>query len=185
MELVDHWKASIRAFSAVVEQIGEDQWSAPTPCPDWTVHQLVSHVADWQRTTVGQLDAPAAISTSLEHDPAAGWAAVRGALEAAVDADGALDQIMDSAFGAAPFGEMMLLPAVDLMFHTWDLATAIGADATLPESTCVACYETMLPFDDAIRQSTGAYSAGYADKIEPPPDADAQTLLLCFGGRQP
>lgn len=43
----------------------------------------------------------------------------------------------------------------------------------------------MLPFDDAIRRSSGAYPDGYDDKIEPPPDADAQTLLLCFGGRQP
>jgi len=185
MESVDHWKAAIAAFSRVVGEVGDDQWAAPTPCPDWTVAELVDHVAGFQRATVGQLDAPDAVDTPIGDDPGAAWIAIRGALVAAVDADGAMDQIMESLFLTAPFRDNILLPTIDLMFHTWDLARAIGADDTLPESTASACYEVMLPYDEAIRRSTGAYPDGYADKIEPPPGADAQTLLLCFGGRQP
>ena len=185
MEPVDHWKVAIAAFSKVVAKVEVDQWSAPTPCPDWTVVELIEHVAGFQRVTVGQLDAPDAIGTALGDDPGAAWNAIRGALETAVDAEGAMDQIMESPWVNGPFRENMLLPTIDLMFHTWDLARAIGTDDTLPESTARACYEVLLPFDEAIRRSTGAYPEGYADKIEPPTDADAQTLLLCFGGRQP
>lgn len=185
MEPIDHWKTAIAAFSNVVAQVRDEQWDSPTPCPDWTVRDVVAHVAHWQRATVGQLDAPAAIATPLDDDPAAWWAVVRGALEAAVAVEGAMDQTMESPWLTAPFGEMMLLPTIDLIFHTWDLAQAIGVDDTLPEATCLACYENMLPFDEAIRVSTGGYPDGYADKIEPPAGANAQTLLLCFGGRQP
>lgn len=185
MELVDHWKAALAAFSERVAQVGDDQWTAATPCPDWNVRQLVDHVADWQRTTVGQLEAPDGIDTPLGDDPAAAWLQIRAALEATVDAPGALEQTMQSPWLTAPAAEMMLLPAIDLMFHAWDLSRAIGVDDTLPEATAMACYEIMQPFDDAIRVSSGQYPAGYADKIEPPPDADAQTRLLCFGGRQP
>jgi len=36
-----------RALSAVghlIAGIRDDQWSAPTPCTDWTVHDLVNHL---------------------------------------------------------------------------------------------------------------------------------------------
>lgn len=187
MEPVDHWKAAISAVNDVVAQVGDDQWAAPTPCPDWTVRELVDHVAWWQGQTTGQLDAPDAIATPLGDDPGAAWTAIQGALVAAVDAEGALDQLMASPFWPepVPFSEGLMLPTIDLMYHAWDLARAIGADDTLPEATAAACHEVMLPYDDAIRASTGAYPDGYADKIDPPAGADAQTMFLCFGGRQP
>ena len=185
MEAVDHWKAALAAFGDAVAAVGDDQWTAATPCTDWNVQQLVEHVVWWQHQTVGQLELPDAAHTPLDGDPGAAWVAIAGALEAAVDAPGALDQTLESPFITAPFHEALLLPAIDLMYHTWDLAQAVGADDTLPEATCAAVYEAMLPFDDAIRASTGAYPDGYADKIEPPPDADPQTLMLCFGGRRP
>ncbi len=36
-----------RAFDAVADLIGNirtDQWSAPTPCADWTVRRVVTHL---------------------------------------------------------------------------------------------------------------------------------------------
>lgn len=185
MEPVDHWRAALAAFSDVVAQVGDDQWDAPTMCPDWNARELVDHVAWWQRTTVGQLGLGPAADTPLGDDPATAWTAIRGALEEAVAAEGAMDETMESPFLTDRFGNMMLLPTIDLVFHSWDLAHGLGLDANLPEETCAACLENMLPFDDAIRKSTGAYPDGYDDKIEPPPGANAQTQLLCFGGRQP
>ena len=186
MEPLDHWRAAIAAFSDVVNQVRSSQWNAKVAsCPEWTVSELIDHVAGFQRITVGQLDAPPAINTPLGSEPAQAWATIRDALETAVGADGAMNATMESPFDTGPFSEMMMLPTIDLMFHTWDLARSIGVDDTLPEATAQACYDVMLPFDDAIRRSTGAYPDGYDDKIPPPPNADPQTLLLCFGGRQP
>lgn len=184
MEPVDHWKTAIAAFSDVLGVVADDQWSAPTPCPDWTVLDLVRHVADFQRATVGQLDAPASNGVEFDDDPVTAWSTIRTALETAVAADGALDEMLHSPFVTAPFREALMLPTVDLMFHAWDLARAIGVDESLPEVTCAACLEALVPFDELIRQS-GGYPDGYADKVEPPRNADTQTRFLCFGGRQP
>lgn len=185
MEPVDHWKTALAAFSDVVAQVGDDQWESATMCPDWNARELVDHAAWWQRMTVGQLGLTPAADTPLGDDPGAAWKTMRAAFEEGVDADGALDEIMESPFLTGPFAEMLMLPTIDLVFHTWDLAHGLGLDDTLPAETCTAVYENMLPYDDAIRASTGAYPDGYADKIEPPAGADPQTLLLCFGGRQP
>jgi len=171
-------------FGRSVEQVGDNQWNLPTPCSDWTVRELLNHVAEFQRAMIGQLHAPEAINTPLGDDPTGAWSAVSSALEAAVDAEGALDQAIVSPFSDAPFRESIMIPTIDLVFHSWDLARAAGLDETLPEETCAAVYELLLPFDELIRQS-GGYPDGYADKVDPPAGADIQTQLLCFGGRRP
>ena len=43
-----------------------------------------------------------------------------------------------------------------------------------------ALYEGMLPLDDMLRQS-----GQYGPRVEVPDDADVQTKLLAFIGRQP
>ena len=184
MEPVDHWIASLEAFDARIGLIGPDDVTRPTPNPGWDVGRLVEHVVWFQRVTVGQLLERPDVDSANITDPLAEWRAASSALRAAVAADGALDQHLDIPFGDGPLRTSIMVPTVDLLFHTWDLARALGVDDTLPEATCAAVYEAMLPFDEAIRRSTGAYPDGYADKIEPPPNADIQTRLLCFAGRQ-
>jgi len=49
-----------RAFAAVAVLIGNiraDQWPAPTPCPDWTVRQVVNHLIGMNRVFVALLAA--------------------------------------------------------------------------------------------------------------------------------
>ena len=50
----------------IIEGIGDDQWSRPTPCPDHDVGALVDHVLGWV-----QVFAAAANGTPYEGDPAA------------------------------------------------------------------------------------------------------------------
>jgi uncharacterized protein (TIGR03086 family) len=185
MEPVEHWKTVLGAFSDRVEQLTDQQWELPTPCADWSTRQLVEHVAEFQCETVGQLlDGPVDLDLTFGTEPRRTWSSLAATLTDAVDADGALDRQMESPWVAGPYRETLLLPTIDLLFHTWDLARAAGLDETLPESTCEIALETMLPFDDAIRSANG-YEGGYADKVEPPPGADVQTRLMCFGGRAP
>lgn len=40
----DAWTHSIDAITAMVEPLGEAQWNLPTPCPGWSVRDIVSHV---------------------------------------------------------------------------------------------------------------------------------------------
>jgi uncharacterized protein (TIGR03086 family) len=68
----------------------------------------------------------------------------------------------------------------DVLVHTWDLARATGQDETLDPDEVHGLYEGMLPIDDVLRQS-GQYGA----RVEVPDDADEQTKLIAFTGRQP
>jgi uncharacterized protein (TIGR03086 family) len=68
----------------------------------------------------------------------------------------------------------------DVVVHTWDLARATHLDETLDADVVGEMLTGMLPLDDMLRQS-----GQYGPKVEVPADADDQTKLIAFTGRQP
>src|SRR5438876_11143104 len=60
-----------RAFDAVgalIIKVRPDQWSAPTPCTDWTVRQLVNHLIGMNRVFAALLaDQPPPPRPSADH----------------------------------------------------------------------------------------------------------------------
>ena len=64
--------------------------------------------------------------------------------------------------------------------HTWDLARATGQDDTLDPEVCAAMLAGMEPIEDVMRGS-GQYGA----RVDVPDDADVQTRMLGFIGRDP
>jgi hypothetical protein len=64
--------------------------------------------------------------------------------------------------------------------HTWDLARATGQDDRLDPGFCAQLLSEMESMEQVIR-SSGQYGA----RVEVPRDADAQTRLLGFIGRNP
>jgi uncharacterized protein (TIGR03086 family) len=68
----------------------------------------------------------------------------------------------------------------DILVHTWDLARAAGLDEALDADEVHRMVEAMEPIDDLLRQS-----GQYGPRVEVPGDADEQTRLIAFTGRQP
>ena len=68
----------------------------------------------------------------------------------------------------------------DVFMHTWDLARATGQDETLDPDKCAVMLEGMLPMDEVLRQS-----GHYGPRVAVPDDADVQTKLIAFIGRNP
>jgi uncharacterized protein (TIGR03086 family) len=68
----------------------------------------------------------------------------------------------------------------DVFMHTWDLARATGQDDTLDPDRCAAMLAGMEPIEDMMRQS-----GQYGPRVEVGEDADAQTKMLAFIGRDP
>jgi uncharacterized protein (TIGR03086 family) len=68
----------------------------------------------------------------------------------------------------------------DVLLHTWDLARATGQDETLDPDEVAMMYEGMLPMDEHLRAS-----GHYGPRVAVPDDADVQTKLIAFVGRQP
>ena len=68
----------------------------------------------------------------------------------------------------------------DVLIHTWDLARAAGLDETLDPQLV---HDTLVGIEplDAILRSSGQYGP----RVEAPPGADEQTMLIAFTGRKP
>jgi hypothetical protein len=64
--------------------------------------------------------------------------------------------------------------------HTWDLARATGQDDRLDAARCQAMYDGMQPMDAMLRAS-----GQYGPRVAVADDADPQTRLLGFIGRDP
>ncbi len=91
-----------------------------------------------------------------------------------------------TAFTNPHIGSMPLDQAIDRFYtsdvflHTWDLARATGQDETLDPEMCAEMLAGMEPIDELLR-SSGQYGAA----VPVPDDADVQTRLIGFIGRDP
>jgi len=68
----------------------------------------------------------------------------------------------------------------DVFMHAWDLARATGQDDRLDPDVCADLLGGMEQMEEVIRSS-----GHYGPRVEVPGDADAQTRLLGFIGRDP
>lgn len=167
-------------FGERLEQVGDDAWTTPSPCTDWTVRDLVAHVVAVHRHVVAGLDASTPPAPATDADLVHAW---RGATADAIAA------LADPERASAPvtgrFAPMSLEDVIgrllcnDTLVHSWDLARSTGQDETLDPAGVTSSFEMLRPNDDAIRGP-----GSFGPKIEPPADADEQTRFLCFLGRQ-
>lgn len=171
---IDIWKQTADAFDQRYQAIEDAHWSAATPCEGWAVKELVEHAVGTQKMMGGGM-----VGAEIPED--ADWPTVRDAIGAALQAEGALD-------GTTTFGPMGEVPKAmvfgigtsDLLMHTWDLARAIGADESLPAEAVSASYMGLQRFPEEMRLAEGRF----APPVPCADDADEQTKLLSFSGRQ-
>ena len=179
-EPAERHRAVAAAFTARVR--GTSDWDAPAPVTGWTARDVVGHLVEWfpgflQSATGLVLDS----GPSVQDDPVAAW-------QVHVDS---VQRVLDGPEAHTPFahpmvGEMPLPVAVDRFYttdvflHTWDLARATGQDERLDLDTCAELLAGMQPIEQLLRSS-----GQYGPAVPVPEDADAQTRLLGFIGRDP
>jgi len=129
-----------RAFDAVaglISNIQAGQWSAPTPCTDWTVRQVVNHLIGMNRVfaalLAGQPPPPRPPADHAEADPAGAYRGSAAALLAAFGRPGVLERTYGGPLGTATGAERLQIRLYDLLAHGWDLAQATGQPADLPD----------------------------------------------------
>ncbi len=171
---IESWQAVTRAFDQRYDAIEDDQWDGPTPCDQWSVRDLVDHVATVQ-LTMSQL-------VGATTGDGADWPAARDGMEAILAEPDALEGTSTHPrLGEGPKGQWLTIATNDMLIHTWDLARAIGADDVLPAEQVGDCQAFLEQLPHSILRESGRY----VDAVEVPGDADAQTRLLAFAGRRP
>jgi uncharacterized protein (TIGR03086 family) len=181
------FKQAVDEFGRRVHAVGEDQWTAPTPCTEWDVRALVNHLAVehlWVPPLLaGQ--SVAAVGDRFDGDqlgerPVATWEAAAAASTAAFAAAGALEGTVQLSYGDRPAAEYCQEMVLDLAVHGWDLARAVGADERIAAELVAYSYEHLAPIIGQW-QDVGIF----APPVPVPADADLQTRLLALSGRNP
>ncbi len=115
-------------------------------------------------------------------DPVHAWHAHAAQVQALLEDRGSASRVLRNPHtGELPLGTAIDCScATDVLLHTWDLARASGQDDTLDPKTCAALLAGMTPIDQVLRTS-----GHYGPRVAVPADADAQTQLIGFLGRDP
>ena len=162
---------------------GTVAWDAPSPVAGWAARDVVRHLTEW---LPGFLSAGAGIrlpgGPSVDEDSVGAWEAQCAAVQALLDDPATPGRVLANPH----IGELPLDRAIDQFYtpdvfmHTWDLARATSQNDLLDADFCDQLLAGMEPIEDIIRSS-----GEYGPRFQVPADADAQTRLLGFIGRDP
>lgn len=180
MDVIAALDATFAHARGVIAGVRADQLDRPTPCTEWSVGDLLGHmigvVDGLGRAVAGE--APATFA--LDADPATQFETAAAAALVAWRAPGVLDRVIDAGPGPMPGHALAGINLLDTATHTWDLATATGQPAELPDLVATAALEAsrVLVTPEIRRGRFGA---------EQPTPAHASTTdrLVAFLGRQP
>jgi uncharacterized protein (TIGR03086 family) len=174
----------------VVAQITDEQWTAPTPCAQWDLRALLTHMTTENR---GFAAAARGETTSRE-----AWAPREFGADPRQDYAESADEVV-RAFAEA--GDEFWLPNIsettrfpaakaigfhllDYVVHTWDVAAAIGRPLRMDEALVAAAQEVAdqdVP-DNERRHRPGA---GFQPSVPIADSDDPLRRLLAFLGRDP
>lgn len=152
-------------------------WSAPSPCADWTAADVVDHVVDTERDFLGRHDLD--VGDRPSGTPPEVWAAHLSTVRRAVT-DDVRAREFDGFFGRTTIGATLDdFYGFDLVVHGWDLASAGGRPTTFTDADMDAMEKAFVGFGEH------AYDDGvFKQPVDVPEDADRQTKLLARMGRR-
>jgi uncharacterized protein (TIGR03086 family) len=176
-------------FRSTLLEVGREQRYLPTPCGDWNVAGLVSHVLGGNHMAVRLLQgAPRAEATGylaglpLGDDPLATFDANAAAQIAAFSEPGALERMCDHPVGEVSGTTVLGFRVGDLTIHSWDLARAVGGPEDLPDALVERVWADFEPRRHDLRYA-GVYGEGPSGDV--PDSAPLQARLLDLVGRRP
>lgn len=128
---------AVRASVDLVARAQPADMARPTPCADWTLHGLVTHMAaqhyGFAAAAAGDGDLARWRPRRLGGDPVADYRAAAETVLAAFAADGVLGQrfpLPEFAAGALfPARQAVSFHFVDYVVHSWDVAKSLGLEA--------------------------------------------------------
>jgi uncharacterized protein (TIGR03086 family) len=132
---VDRLATALTVTGHLVDDIDRGQWELPTPCPDWSVRDLMNHLVLGHRRFAAALTggtAPTPGEDLLQSDADTAYRASGEAMLAAFRAEGALERMISVPAGTLPGLVACELRVVEAMVHGWDLARATGRSLEFP-----------------------------------------------------
>ena len=180
IEEYDHLSSAEASWawcSHVMHRFGPGDRDKPTPCADYTVHDLAEHLMGSVRSLGGM--AGAEIPEEIEAADAEDWMAQ--AVEPCLAAWRArgLDGELPFAGGTAPASIPAGILSLEFLIHAWDFARATGQ--TIDPPAALVDYVQGIA-EETIRPEYRGPDKGFAE-IVAAPDANPLEQLMAFTGR--
>jgi uncharacterized protein (TIGR03086 family) len=181
-EIAERYRKVAGQFTQRVQQVPDDAWDNPAPCDGWVARDVVRHLVEWMPAfLLGNWGIAQPTTPSVDDDPLGAWLAVDRAIQAGLDDPSVATHESDSPAGRKSFEDAIAMFCVtDVLVHTWDLARATGLDEHLDDDEVRGLADQMAPMEEAMRNS-----GHFGPRVAVPDDADEQTRLIAFTGRQP
>jgi uncharacterized protein (TIGR03086 family) len=183
---------AVQASVTVVSTAGHADLARPTPCGDWTLGQLLAHMAvQHDGFAAAAAGNGADLSVWCAQAPAAGpvaeYAAAAGRALRAFAADGVLTRdfaLPEIGPGATfPAGMAISFHFIDYVAHGWDAARTLGMDYELePDLLAVALAIAEAVPDDQTRLRPGA---AFAPRVTASEGASQLDRIVALLGRRP
>lgn len=185
--MLDCLDGAFAATGRIIGKVTPDRLGDPTPCTAWDVRALINHITGvlaLMAATASGAAPPKEMPTDwVGTDPAAIFEEAARATLAAWSQPGALD-------GTCRLPNGLELPAIgtarrnfiDTLVHGWDLAQALGLDATLDPALAAAALEASHEIMSEDLRGVGKPFAPVMAVAEGAPPGDQ---LLAFLGRHP
>ena len=135
---------SLDLTSDLVAGVRPAQWRNSTPCTEWTVRELVNHLASGHQMFAGLLrgaPAPSLVEQQrrqgvdqLGDDPVTAYRDAAGALLEAFAQPGVLERTVTLPIGPLPGRAALQLRITETLAHGWDLAQGTDQTVDFPDS---------------------------------------------------
>jgi uncharacterized protein (TIGR03086 family) len=188
MDFRPYNRRALELNQQIVDQVTAEQLGWATPCPAWTVRELLSHMTA-QHLRFGAVargedpeQACPVDKAELGEDPAAAFReAARGLTKAFAAAQDETVVLLPEIGRPAPLGTLISFHFFDFVVHGWDLAVSIGAAYNPPADLSALAAEVGQVIPDSSRVPGGSFAA----KVAVGSDTDELAKLLGLAGRNP
>ncbi|MFE7796143.1 TIGR03086 family metal-binding protein [Nocardia sp. NPDC057440] len=138
--MINRIDRAIDMTAVVVEAIPADRMTAPTPCVEWDVHDLLNHLVGGMNIFAAQLEG---LDPGRDHhgdwlgaDPHGAYIAAAAGDSAAWHRPDALEQTVRLGFGLVPGPMAAVIHLTEVLVHGIDLAVATDQERLLDQQLC-------------------------------------------------
>jgi uncharacterized protein (TIGR03086 family) len=194
--IIDLFVLASTGFERKLTAVRPEQWDWPTPCAEWNVRQLISHMTrgnlNYVRLAEGGTRAEFLRLRDIDAlgtDPVDAY--TRSVLECteAFSRPGALQRVLDYPLGQVTGRQALAVRTTDSTIHTWDLAQAIGVDDALDTGLLTWISKELGEIYAGLAETPTAAATTHlffaAPQVNVAHDSSLQDRLLRRMGRKP
>jgi uncharacterized protein (TIGR03086 family) len=172
-------------LAAYVAKVTPADLRLSTPCTGWTTRDLLNHVVGGAQMFAGALQGAPLHPISgrqpdvVGSDPLGAFERAATAFGEAAGQPGSMDRVLHLPLGSMTGETFLRYAAFDLLVHSWDLATTLGADLDVPDDLVEPCDH----FAHQVLAASARDGVDFSEAVEPTPSADAMARLIAYTGR--